>query len=172
MKRACACLVAIAFTPAPLLAAESIFADREEVYLTVFADSMSAANSPERVYAVAIGRSERSQNRDDNQYIPLPEAMWAKLAARLKAKGVDVSKFVPLADIGWKDENERWLIHRPSGKEAWVCSINSVTWHGGTQLRVSQSVFNCGLAAYGCTLILEKNGSKWVIVGRTKSWVS
>jgi hypothetical protein len=171
MKRACACLVAIAFTAARSFAAESIFADLEDVYLTVLTDSVSVANAPEGVYAVAIGRSERSQNRDDNPYIPLPEAMWAKLAARLKAKGVDVSKFVPLADIGWK-ENQRRLTHRPSGKEAWVYSISSVTWHGGTQLRVSQDAFHGGLAAYGCTLILEKKGSRWVIVERTGSWIS
>jgi hypothetical protein len=170
MKSACACLAAIAFTAPPLFAAESaesIFADIEEVYLTVLADGVSAGKASERVYAVAIGRSDH----DDNPYIPLPEAMWGKLAARLKAKGVDVSEFVPLADIGWTEDRRR-LTHRPSGKQAWVYSIKSVTWHGGTQLRVSQSVFHGGLEAYGCTLILEKKAGKWVIVQRTDSWIS
>lgn len=172
MKSACACFVAIAFTAAASCAAESLFADLEEVYLTVLADSDSAANSPERVYAVAIGRVKRPQDPDDNPHIPLPEDLWAKLAARLKGKGVDLSKFVPLPDIGWEGEHRRRLTHRSSGKEAWVHSIRAVTWHGGTQLRVSQEIFHGGLEAYGCTFILEKKEGRWVIVERTDSWIS
>ncbi len=169
MNTQCVTVAVIVLTSAPSLAEDSVFAELEEVYLTVLADSVSVDGASNRAYAIAMRRYRRGFG---TKYTPLPEAMWAKLAARLKAKGIDVSQFVSPTDIGWKDGNRRSLIHKPTGKDAWVYSISDVAWHGGTQLIVSQSVFHGGLEAYGCTVTLEKKDGKWVIVERTDRWIS
>ncbi len=169
MKSPYACLLAIAFTSVPAVAADAVFTGLEDAYLTVLTDSISVRRTPTNQYAVAIGRSRAP----DYWFIPLPETMWTKLAGRLKAKGVDPSQFVSLADIGWNDEDrQRFLIHKPTGKDAWIYFIDSVVWHGDTRLRVSQRVYHGGLESYGCTVVLEKKDGKWVIVERTDRWIS
>jgi hypothetical protein len=165
MKARCACVVAILFAVAPSFAGDALFAELEEVYLTVLADSVSVHDAPDRVYAVAMGESR-------GKYIPLPEAMWTKLAARLKAKKIDPSQLVSSTDLDWKDGQRESLIHKPTGKQAWVYSIDAITWHGGTRLRVAQSLYHGMLAAGGCTLILEKKDGTWVIVQRINPWAS
>ncbi len=78
-----------------------------------------------------------------------------------------------LADIGWNDEDrQRFLIHKPTGKDAWIYLISRVEWHGGTRLRVSRRVYHGGLESYGCTVVLEKKDDKWVIVARSDRWIS
>jgi hypothetical protein len=150
-------------------AGDTVFAELEEIYVTVLADSISADHAPDRVYAVAMGRTGMS----DVKYIPMPDALWTKLAARLKAKGIDPSQFVSLTEIGWKDGNKlKGLVHKPTGKRAWVYSISGITWHGDNRLHVAQDVYHGGEAAGGCTVVLEKKEGKWVIVERTDSWIS
>lgn len=169
MKTICLFATVCVLMATGTFAEENLLGELESVYLTVLADSVSVHDTSNRVYAVAMGQTERF----NGEYIPVPDALWKKLAPLLQAKGIDPKQFVSPAEIGWKDkETLSGLVHKPTGKAAWVYSISGITWRGDKTLYVAQRVFHGGLAAGGCTLILEKKDGKWTIVGKTNHWVS
>jgi len=165
MNRHCWCLSLFVLMSSSSFASDAVFAEIEDVYLTVLAATVSVRDSADRVYAIAMDRSS------DGRYLPLPDGLWKKLAARLKAKGIDPQQFVSVTDIAFGDGRSSALIHVPTRKPVWVYSISGITWRGEKQLRVKQSVHHGVSAGGGSTLLLEKNKWKWRIVERTNQWI-
>ena len=108
---------------------------------------------------------------DDDKPIPMPDRIWKRLKSMLVARQVDLSQFVPVDQIKWM-EADSMFVDKRSGKDAWVYTIDRITWRGTDRLYVSESVCHGNLAAGGSTLVLVKENGKWRIVGKTKEWVS
>jgi len=149
-------------------AEEDVFSDFEQIYLTVFEDIIHDHKATDgRVFAVALGEKR------GGTLIPMPAELWKRLSARLKAKGVDLAKFVPADEVVWKEvDGDGRLIHESSGKDAWVYVVHQITWRGGQRLYVQEMVTSGFLSGGGSTLILEKKNGKWIIVKRIEGWVS
>ncbi len=157
-------IVTAAF-PAPTRAGENIFSELEEVYLAVFADTVRDHKDADRVLSVAMAV------KDDVNFVPMPEGLWKRLKLILDEKQVDVSRFVPTDRIIWVKADSKF-VDRVSGKDAWIYSIDRITWHGTDRLYVSESVSHGNLAGGGSTLVLSKEDGRWAIVDRTEEWVS
>ncbi len=147
------------------VALDDLLSELEDVYLVVLTDSISVTRKSNRVYVVALHDSE-------GQYIPMPDSLWKTLAKRLEAKGTDVSVFAKPEDVDWAGDQLDSLLHKPTGKRAWVYSIRDVTWEGTSRLYVRQMLHHGVLIAEGSTLVLEKQNGKWTIVDRINKWDS
>jgi hypothetical protein len=148
-----------------LQASDDLLSELEEVYLLVLSDSISEENESKGVRVVALHNSE-------GRYIAMPDKLWAKLADRLEAMGVDVSAFAKSTDIDWSGDQLDSLFHKPTGKHVWTYSICEIVWEGGDRLYVKQLAYRGVLMAQGTTYVLEKQNGKWEIVDKIDQWVS
>lgn len=144
---------------------ERTFLDLEEIYLRAFATFVRDHGDLDRVLCVAMATPESTGP------VKMPDRMWQQLSARLQARGEDVSRFVPADQIDWKEQGMHF-VHRPTGRNAWVYSINAVQWYGADWLHVPISVNHGNLAAGGDTLVFQKSHGEWIIVNTINHWES
>lgn len=144
---------------------ERILVDLEEIYLRAFETFVRDHGDLDRVLCVAMATPERTGP------VKMPDRMWQQLAAKLQAKGVNLSRFVPADQIEWQEKGMQF-VQKTTGKDAWVHSINAVKWYGTNRLYVPISVSHGNLAGGGETFVFEKANGKWIIVDRIDNWVS
>lgn len=137
---------------------DAFFRRFEDACLVVLEDAIPGGLKGS--FSVAISRDSF---QPDN-FHPMPLSMWERLSARLKAKGADVSGYVP-ADKVRVRKGAAYEAGTDRRLNVWF--IAGVSWLGDHRLRITQQRFRNGLDGDMHTAVLEFREGVWVIVART-----
>ncbi len=136
-----------------------VFFERfEDACLVVLEDAIPGGLKG--AFSVAISRDSL---QPDN-FHPMPPRMWERLSARLKAKGADVSGYVPADKVRVR---KGAAYEAGTDRAVTVWCIAGISWLGDHRLRITQQRFRNGLDGGMHTAVLEFVDGAWVVVART-----